>query len=157
MKKTLSLIAIALSMTSAAFAASVEGAPQKIEPKLHLSVYEKANEMAQPKDLNTRDVSRSATNLQLCWVAEGTFKKEVQVVEIFKAPARTSFILAGSGTSTASPDKKTHTLVGTRQVANGTTVHNCWRFDKQDPIGEYTLTLQVDDISFTPVKFNVVK
>ena len=57
-----------------------------------------------------------------------------------------------------SEDKKTHTITTTRDALNqGKTVVNCWKFDEKDPRGQYTIQVQVGEIVYAPLTFNVVK
>lgn len=155
MKKSLTLAVLSLCATSSVFAAS--DVPQEPQPTLYLSTYDMSGKT--PTDLGKKDISRSAKAHQLCWVANGNFAKQITVTEVFKSPEKTTFAVSENPNAVkVSEDKKTHTITTTRDALNqGKTVVNCWKFDEKDPRGQYTIQVQVGEIVYDPLTFNVVK
>lgn len=158
MKKILTLSLLMIAMSASVFA---EQAPQSQaenqEPVLYLSVFDTS--ASSPRDLKTQKLSRTNKNLQLCWLARGTFKQMADVVEQFSSPAKMTFkVNSGEGLVTSSKDKRSHTITMKRpSVSDSSVVSACWRFDNSDPIGKYSLQVKVDDIQYTPLNFEVVK
>lgn len=127
------------------------------ENMLYLSVYQKTPQNDLSKDLQKQKISRKAKNEQICWVATGKFGPKVKTVELFKSPAPTSFSSPDAITK-ASQDKRHHTIERIiSSFQKGELVVNCWTFNQQDPVGQYTLQVNIDDVYFPAVTFEVTK
>lgn len=125
-----------------------------VEPKMILGTFERTNTGFKPTSQNA--VSRSNPNMQICWIAfDLNMTPKVNVTELIISPQRTIFGTA-TGQSSSSADGKQHQILSTLDNVNGT-VSQCWQFDKTDPIGQYSIDIQIDDIVFPTQIFNVIK
>ncbi|OBX46065.1 hypothetical protein [Haemophilus haemolyticus] len=155
MKKSLTLAVLSICAASSVFATS--DMQQKSQPILSLSVYDMSGQV--PMDLGKKEISRSIPKQQLCWTANGEFDKQISVIEIFKSPKKMTFSIPKNlGSVKTSKDGKTHTIAMTRKPLNqGKFVVNCWRFDEKDPVGQYSIQVQLGNIVYEPFTFNVVE
>lgn len=110
------------------------------------------------KSLNSTVYSLSKANTtQLCWeVINIPFTAKNKVTEVFTTPAKSKFTHPDASVTTSNEDK-THTIVSHIPSVNNEFIRKCWKFDKTDPIGNYTLDLRVNDIIFPTQKFSIVK
>ncbi|OOF58622.1 hypothetical protein [Rodentibacter myodis] len=160
MKKYLGLVSVAAFLLSGAnVVVAKEADKAKMQksntPEIYLSVFDASKGLL--TDLNTTQVSRSNPNLQLCWAVQGSFSKKVNVIETMKAPEKQTIVAKGAKVS-SSDGRKTNVIQTSLESANqGKIVGNCWRFDEQDPIGKYTLQVQVMNKFYKPMSFSVVK
>ncbi|SUT96288.1 Uncharacterised protein [Actinobacillus lignieresii] len=146
------LLAIALSCIS--IAGHAETKAPTMQPMLKLQVLDMSNKVGRAVENNKLSLSKTH---QLCWVAFNMpFKATNEVVEIFKSPAPSKFGSAAGSVST-SADRLTHKITTRMPSSNNERVDNCWRFEKSDPKGKYSLTIQVNDIIFPPQTFEVTK
>lgn len=96
-------------------------------------------------------------NHKLCWATVNMgFDAKVHVVEEFHTPEKMSFAAPNTQVAT-SPDGKSHLLTTMLDSVNGEYVSRCWAFDKNDPIGEYKVDIQVNDYFFKDLEFEVIK
>lgn len=155
MKK--SLVLTLLCATLASPVAFSELAPVEPASAFHLGVYDFSSQV--PVASKKLEISHSSKKQQLCWNVAGVFNSSVQVTEIFTSPSAANFAIPPSvGVATSSADKLMHTIVGSRgSVNNGTLVVSCWRFEEGDPLGQYTLKVKVNQKTYGPVSFRVVK
>lgn len=146
------LLAIALSCIS--IAGHAETKAPTMQPMLKLQVLDMSNKVGRAVENNKLSLSKTH---QLCWVAFNMpFKATNEVVEIFQSPAPSKFGSAAGSVST-SADRLTHKITTHMPSSNNERVDNCWRFEKSDPKGKYSLTIQVNDIIFPPQTFEVTK
>ncbi|QGM80370.1 hypothetical protein [Otariodibacter oris] len=151
------LLAIALGVvftTSVVCAAEQQiSVPQDIQPMLRFGVFDTSNTVAQ----EVEKYSLGNPSHKLCWVAFNMpFQPLNQVKEIFNAPQKTTFI-DGPSKITTSEDGKTHTLEVSLPSNNGEFIERCWSFGENDPIGKYSVDVQVNDVTYPTQYFEVVK
>lgn len=109
-----------------------------------------------PRPLTENKLSQSK-NQQLCWSSVNVpLSGKVQFAEAFYAPAATTFTSEGMSV-TASEDKKEFLIVGNVTFKDNTNLTRCWKFTKEDPVGHYRLDVQINDIIFKGLAFEVVK
>lgn len=152
MKKLLVLSSL-LAITGTALAVNQEKNVDTA-PKMYLSVLDTSSQV--PRSVDNRVYSVSNKNLQLCWfVRDMQFAPSNQVVEVFIAPNdKGQFMKADA---TISKNSNIHTIRSSKKATNDEVISNCWRFDNTDPLGKYTLDLQVNDFVFKGVQFELVK
>lgn len=156
MKKALITTALlSLSTFSVANTAPVYLPEQAmVEPKLVLGVFEVTGDST--KQTNQNAISRSNANHRICWVAyDLNASTQVSVTENIISPKKTTFETA-NGQTISSADGKQHQVMSTLPNQNGV-VSQCWQFSKQDPIGQYSIEVKIDDTTFSKQTFNVVK
>lgn len=125
-----------------------------LEPKMILGVFEHTNTGLKPTSQNA--ISRSNPNIRICWVAyDLNIPRKVNVTETILSPQRAVFE-NNNGQTYSSADGKQHQILSTLDNVNGA-VSQCWQFDKTDPIGQYRIDIQIDEIVFPTQKFSVVK
>lgn len=109
-----------------------------------------------PRTISGNKVSLSKKQ-QLCW---GTlnikFTGKTRVTETFHSPAATKFT-SDKDQSYASNDKKEFVIVSEVMPSKDNSISRCWQLEKKDPIGKYSLDVQIGDINFSGLKFEVVK
>lgn len=160
MKKIFSLVSVATMLLGAVNVAEAKAADKAKEkkvtpPEIYLSVFDTTTNPF--TDLKTTKLSRSNPNLQLCWIAQGTFYQQVNLIETFKAPAPQKMVAEGARIAT-SEDGKTNAIRGPLDSLNrGKVLVKCWRFDENDPLGKYSLQVQVVKKVYPPLSFSVVK
>lgn len=154
MKKSL---AIAMVFLSGSTLASEKVKAQAQPPMMKVAVYDFSNKV-------TKDVgdtySRSNKNLRLCWAAfnmsfDPTNKNKV--IQTFVAPNNKAKFSSSSGTTAVSADGKNSTVTSVLPSRNNEVIEECWKFDNTDPLGKYTLTVQVNDVRFAGYTFELVK
>lgn len=96
---------------------------------------------------------------KLCTIIENVNAQDNnQFAVYFQAPAPISF--AGiQGKIQSEDNQKNHLIifnVDKKDIKNNQFVQ-CWTFGKEDPIGEYKLDLQFNDIVFKGLSFNLLK
>ncbi|MGX2955964.1 hypothetical protein ACWIW6_06825 [Ursidibacter sp. B-7004-1] len=132
-----------------------ESLEKSLEPKLALTIYDTSNKV--PRAVEGLKYSLKAKNLSLCWTAfDMPFIQSNKVVELFHSPKAGKFTDT-SGSSVSSKDKKQHTIENYLPSVNGQYIHRCWNFDKKDPLGKYSVEVQINDIKFPALSFEVVK
>lgn len=157
MKKTLIMVAL-----TAIFASNISLAENKetkatTAPKVVLRVLDTSGKVAH--DTGSRIYSVSNKNLMLCWDAfdmQFASGNNNRVIETFVAPnADAKFVKPAS--TVRKVDNSI--IVNSASVAvNGDKVlQSCWMFDKTDPLGKYSLTVQINDIVFDGLSFELVK
>lgn len=158
MKKTVIIALNLLAGTAIVNQAIAQTSSQESkQPMLSLEVFDSSSSV--PSVVEGRKFSVSKKNLDLCWTA---FNMPVlannSVVEVFVAPKKATFIAEGSQVS-KSKDGKKHTITSTfsTKQTDFDLVRKCWRFDKKDPLGKYTVEIQVNNIKFPAQTFHVVK
>lgn len=159
MKKSL-IIALSLVAGSALANQATQQVPQQHgaqPPMLSVEVFDSSTGM--PRIIEGRKFSVSKKNLDLCWTAFNVpITSNNSTVEVFVAPRKATFVSQGSKIS-KSKDGKKHTITSpfSTTQTDFDLVRKCWKFDKKDPLGKYTLEVQVNDIKFPPQTFHVVK
>ncbi|KAE9540353.1 hypothetical protein HT665_01080 [Ursidibacter maritimus] len=156
MNKTLALALGLLSTTVFAEDKIQQASPEKaVEPKLTLTIYDTSNTV--PRAIEGLKYSLKAKNLSLCWTAfDMPFIQSNKVIELFHSPKASKFTDASAST-VSSKDKKQHTIENYLPSVNGQYIHRCWNFDKKDPLGKYSVEVQINNIKFPALSFEVVK
>lgn len=153
MKKTL-IAALGLFSLVAQANTNIQPAGEK-QPKLALAIYDSSSKV--PAKVEGLKYSVSKKNWQLCWTAfDMPFTANNKVTELFKSPAPAVF-KSSTGSSVRSKDGKEHRVEYFTPSQNGELIQRCWTFDKNDPLGKYSLTLDINDVSYPPVSFELVK
>lgn len=134
---------------------SVSALADETKPRLKLGVYDTSTQVA--KDIGLT-YSVSNPKLMLCWTA-GNMKFDAanrnQVVELVEAPSAAANF-AKSGATVRRLDNKI-SISSTMPAVNNEYVHHCWKFDNTDPLGKYKLSVQVNEIAFGAIEFELVK
>lgn len=160
MKKSLAVLFGFMSINTFAagnLSAEQKVDPNQIQPKLKLAVYDLSGKV--PKDIGQK-YSLSKQNQALCWTAfDMPFSPTNQnhITQIITAPnGKAKFVAEGSGI-TVSPDKRTTTITSVLPSYNNQFIEYCWAFDKTDPRGKYSITVQVNDVKFGTLTYEVTK
>ena len=156
MKKYLLLaMAFASTATLANTQVNTNATKEAKPPIMALTTVDVSGKVA--KALNSTVYSLSKEKTELCWeVINVPFIDKNKIIEVFNAPAKSKFTAPDASITTSNEDK-THTIVSHIPSVNNEFIRKCWKFDKTDPIGNYTLDLQVNDVIFPTQKFSVVK
>lgn len=151
--KRLFVLSSLLVATGTALAANQEQ-NVGVVPKMYLSILDTSSKVA--RDIGSREYSVSNKNLQLCWsVRDMPFLLSNHVIEVFIAPDdKGKFVNAGARVSKSD---NVHSIHSIKQAINNEEISSCWSFDDTDPLGKYTLELQVNDLLFKGVQFELVK
>lgn len=154
MKKLLALASIA---TVGALTVSLPAVAQTVEiPRAYLSVMDMSGTVAKNTGNNIYSVSNS--NLQLCWAASGIPLEPAnlnKVTELFIAPSvKAKFVKEGA---TIKVENERSAITSMMSSTDDKIIQACWRFDQNDPLGKYTLRLNVNDIQFDDLVFELVK
>lgn len=134
---------------------SVSALADETKPHLKLGVYDTSTKVA--KDIGLT-YSVSNKNLMLCWtVVNMKFDaaNRNQVVEVFDAPT-SSANFAKPGATVRKVDNKI-SISSIIPSANNEYIQHCWKFDNTDPLGKYKMNVQVNETSFGPLEFELVK
>ncbi len=141
-------------LSAAALANNAGGEQQGNQPMLNLAVYDTSTQVAKP--LGTQ-YSVSAKGIQLCWVAFNMpFSANNKVIEIFQSPDKATFSDT-VGLVVSSEDKLWHKVSSSLSSQNNEFIQRCWAFDKNDPLGKYTLDIQINNVRFASQEFELVK
>lgn len=159
MKKYLALATSLFVASSVAFAEEKPTQPANSmadQPRIALFVLDSSGKVARPLPTTTYSIKNSKI-YQLCWTAvKLPFKATNEVVEVFNAPDKSVFT-AKNGSVISSKDQKTHEITYRKPSVNNEAISNCWRFDKTDPKGSYSLQVRVNDIQFPVQTFTVTE
>lgn len=124
-------------------------------PRLKLAVYDFST--STPKEVG-RTYSLSNKHHRLCWTAFNMPFEPLnnQVTQIFTTPDKnTKFTIPAAKTEVS--ENGLSTIITTTQPSSKQGVmENCWEFEKTDPLGKYTLAVQINDIVFSAIDFNVI-
>ncbi len=118
----------------------------------------KADSYGENISFDSTEISRKNKET-MCWVAQITpnpIGKMVTTTEIYKLPARGVFRSDDGSTISSSADKKTWIISETQEVRDQPALMKCWTMGKEDPKGQYTLTVTVNGEEQAPVTFKVV-
>lgn len=161
MKKSLAIVLGLISATTFADEPTKVEQPllkpqQEMQAMLKLGVYDVSNKVI--REINNRKYSiKQAKNLSLCWTAFNMpFIDKNNVIEVFQSPKKSKFS-DKTGSVVTSKDRKTHTITSSLPSYNNEFITKCWRFEKNDPLGTYTLEVRVNDIIFPAQPFELVK
>lgn len=129
----------------------------KVQPKIALRVLDTSGKVV--RDTGSLSYSVSNKNLMLCWDAfdmEFQSGKQNNVVEIFVAPnENVKFMKQGA---TVRKVDNSVTVNSLSVATNGDKLlQSCWLFDNTDPLGKYSLSVQINDIIFDSLSFELVK
>ncbi|WP_150539157.1 hypothetical protein [Actinobacillus vicugnae] len=146
------LLTIALTAMSASVYANIPAV--NTQPMLRMHVLDMSNSV--PSAIASNQLSLSKKH-QLCWRAFNMpFKASNEVIEVLQAPS-TLKVTSKEGNVISATDKQTHRITTLMNSSNHEYLDKCWIFEKTDPTGKYSLTVQVNDIIFPPQYFEVVK
>lgn len=158
MKKLLTLAMLLCATLGAnSVLATQPEAQAKKEPKILVRVLDTSNNVA--RDIGGTAYSVSNKNLMLCWEASdmeflpGTNNR---VIETFTSPSADSLFIKPGATIR----KVDNTIIiNSKNAANddGKFLQGCWAFDKADPLGKYGLTIQINDVMFNNLSFELVE
>ncbi|MDD0824692.1 hypothetical protein PTQ27_09495 [Mannheimia sp. AT1] len=125
------------------------------KPTVGLHVFDTSTKVAKPISGNTLSISKKQN--RLCWSSINVpLQNKVTIAEAFYAPDVLKIISEGSKVD-SSADKKQHTIVSEITNVNTENLNRCWDFDKTDPIGKYQMEIQINDIIFKGLEFEIVK
>lgn len=126
-------------------------------PMLKAGVYDISNKVAR----DTGDTySISNKNLRLCWAAFNMpfeVGNQNKIVQVFVAPNNKAKFSNPNGSTAVSKDGKTSTVTSMKASRNNEVIEECWQFDNTDPLGKYTLSVQVNNVAFGAYQFELVK
>lgn len=106
------------------------------------------------KILDTNIISRTNPNQLLCWsVANLPIRSEYTVREQIESPAKAQFIHPEAHTYTIN-NGKTHLITSEIKSSVGD-ISKCWLFDNNDPLGNYSMGISVENWEFTGLNFQV--
>lgn len=153
MKKTLVMTALlASTIAMAEEPKTAQPLPQN-QPMMKLAVYDMSNKVA--REVEKYSVKNKKNHL--CWTAFNMpFEAQNKVVEIFTSPNKTKFS-DGIGLVNTAKDGKTHTITANLPSQNNEFIQRCWQFDNKDPLGKYSVKVQINDIEFPVQTFEVAK
>ncbi|SUT86427.1 Uncharacterised protein [Actinobacillus ureae] len=145
----------ALALTAVSVSSYAETKPAvNTQPMLRMQVLDMSSNVPSPVANNQLSLSKKH---QLCWVAFNMpFKASNQVVEVLQAPS-TLKVTSEDGNVVSTSDQQTHRITTLLKSSNNERLDKCWGFEKTDPTGKYSLTIQVNDVVFPPQPFEVVK
>ncbi|MDG2916606.1 hypothetical protein P7M46_01065 [Bisgaard Taxon 10/6] len=112
---------------------------------------------AQPKPMEGNRFSRKDKR-QLCVVVRNVeIQENNQLIENIKAPAKIT-MEANNARLIADTDGKGYRAVFEipRTEIKNDVVLQCWEFGKQDPVGEYHVDVQFNNVVFKNLKFEVL-
>ena len=143
---------MATLVSATAFA---ENQPLNTQPMMKFGVFDTSNKV--PREVAGNKYSISNKNHKLCWAAFNMpFQPTNQVIEVFNSPKKAKFS-DPQGSAVSSKDGKTHTISLNMKSVNNEFIERCWNFDKNDPLGKYSLEVKVNNIGFPVQTFEVVK
>ncbi|MDP8101436.1 hypothetical protein [Phocoenobacter atlanticus] len=107
-------------------------------------------------DTNTISVSDKKTHL--CWSINNLEANTgYDIVEEFTSPPN-GYFDNGTSTTITNSDKTKHTLLSKKESSqDGFISSNCWYFSKEDPLGNYTLTIKVNGTPYSNFPFKLTK
>ena len=150
-------LALMIGMVGAAAHAetSFQAATPEIGPCFNFGVFQ--DNQGVLRDMQANTLSRSNANARVCWAVfsdSPVFGTTVNLKENFVSPAGARFTDDQSIVQ-SSIDGSKHTVSKIANSMAGTAVHRCWKFDPTDPVGTYTLTVEVDGKSYPARSFVV--
>lgn len=151
-----SLIALtALFLSGSAFSTDNVQPTEEKRPIAFLQVLDTS--ATQPKPIKGNRLSRKKKR-QICVIVQNVeIQERNQLIENIKAPAKIT-MEANDAELTATPDGTGYQVVFNiprSKIKNNAVVH-CWAFGKQDPIGEYHMDVQFNNVVFKNLKFKVL-
>lgn len=156
MKKLLVLAISMISATTMAAEGKKNEEPKAFDgkPAIALRVIDFSGKAPRVIKGNKLSISKKQ---QLCWSSINVpVSGKVRVAEAFYAPAATNFSSPGM-TINASADKKEFLIVGDVAATNNEYVTRCWKFDSKDPVGAYRMEVQIGDVVFKNLAFEITK
>lgn len=130
---------------------------QPVGAYVNVDVYKTIDNVLHPT--KSSQISRSDRQQQLCWTAVSDvaiFKNMTNVKETFRSPVGATFNDKKSVVQ-SSIDGTRHTVsTPMTGIAGGTALERCWVFDPTDPVGEYSIFVEVDGTPIVDKKFTVV-
>lgn len=148
------MLATAIAATTSAYANTEN--KTATEPKMYLAVLDVSNKVA--RNTNSLQYSVSNKNLQLCWTAKDMKfdpANNNKVLEVFTTPSDKSVFMKPG--STVTKEGNVVYIRSTKKSEKGEHITACWRFDNTDPLGKYNLGVQINDVQFSGLQFELVK
>lgn len=106
---------------------------------------------------NYKDEFSRLKGPEFCWMANNLNAGQNYLAALtFVSPEETEFRV-GERVFTKSEDGLKHTGGVNLTADMGGQISQCWKFTSDDPVGDYTLTLQVGQNVFQPFQFKVVR
>lgn len=159
MNKLWAMVALAMATNYSLAAAEkklAEPKPFENKPAVILKVFDMSTKVARPIQGTTLSISKKQN--QLCWYSINVpVQNKVMIAEAFYAPAKMKFVSSRSQVD-SSEDGKNHTIITETSLVNhNQPLSRCWRFYKTDPIGKYKMEVQINDLIFKGLEFEIVK
>lgn len=124
---------------------------QTQEPVIVAAAFALDNTIYQP--LGSTTASRSNPTHHICWLAGNIpHQSTPKVQEIFVSPQPMQF---NDPKATITSDGTTTTVLSNTVDYSDGYAYRCWQFDEQDPIGTYSVAVNINDIVFDPVSFAI--
>ncbi|MDP8032738.1 hypothetical protein QJU43_00745 [Pasteurella atlantica] len=107
-------------------------------------------------ETNTISISKKKT--RLCWdISDLEANTQYDIVEEFTSPPN-GYFDNGTSTTVTNSNKTKHTLLSKKESSqDGFISNNCWYFSKEDPLGDYTLTIKVNGMPYSNFPFKLTK
>ncbi|MDO4695943.1 MAG: hypothetical protein Q4A49_00180 [Neisseria sp.] len=155
MNKTAWIMLAALVSASAAADVVMPGAAKQEAVK---EVYFGTVEMENGRPvLNGKNEFSRLKGPDFCWVVNNlNAGQNYLVASTFVSPAPAEFAI-GERVFAKSEDGLKHTGGANLQADSKGQISQCWKFGPSDPVGAYTLTLQIGQEVFEPFQFKVVR
>lgn len=128
------------------------------QPMMKVAVYDISNKVS--REIGSQYSVSNSKNLLLCWTAFNMSFEPAnrnKVTQVFVAPSDKANFSSEGASKMVSADGKTFTLSSVLPAQNNEAIQQCWRFDHNDPLGKYSLSVRVNDIQFPATEFEVVK
>lgn len=108
--------------------------------------------------ISENQVNRSDNSQVVCWAvfSENTsLNPTLEIKENFATPVGAHFNSAESFVR-SSLDGSRHTVTTIAESLENSIIERCWNFDYRDPLGKYTLTVQLDGQPVGAATFEVL-
>lgn len=111
-----------------------------------------------PKLMEGNQLSRSKARQMCVFVVNVEVKNQNRLVEYFKTP-EPMLMQAEGATTQSSQDGKEHFITFNlpKSDIKNYVVSQCWKFNKEHPMGIYQLDVQFNDIVFKGLSFEILK
>ena len=160
MKKSFFLGALAGLVSLNVNAASIPAQPNadpNIAPRLILGAID-AKRPERGFLANSNQFYHRYPNRHLCWIAYNipNLGKTADVVQIINSPAK-AFWENAQTSEDGKEHRVTHKINVFTNKKGEKSVEQCWYFDKNDPIGNYSIKVFVNNIEFPTQQFKLSK
>lgn len=129
--------------------------PKDYPPILKLAVVDISDGTL--NEIQDKKYSIKNSGHNLCWIVFNMpFSPSNQITEVFSSPKKANFS-DPNGSRKVSKNGKNHTISIDLPSQNDQFIQRCWKFDKKDPVGKYTLAIKINGINFPAQTFEVIK